>query len=84
MRLIVTFGAATAALALMIQALGAQRSATESALPTTGNETAWSAFNATSGIYSDLSVSLANGLPLALIAAFIVGVLSLGLVVSGR
>lgn len=85
MRVIVTFGAATSALALFIYALQQQQQSTQAALPSPANASgSWSAFNTSSAVLGDVTVPLSNGLPLALGFAFVVSVLVLAYGVSGR
>jgi hypothetical protein len=87
MRPIVTAGASTCALALIITAFQYQRDATDASLPAAGSGNATAsreAFNATSSVLGDVTIPLASGLPMALIFAFTVTVLMLAWGVSGR
>lgn len=85
MRPIVTAGAATSMLALVIVALQQQHQTTRDSLPSVTNSSgSWEAFNTTSTVFGDLTTPLASGLPLALIAAFVASVFAALWVVGGR
>lgn len=85
MRTIVTAGAATGVLALVIYSLQYQHNQVEDSLPAPGNATAsWEAFNTTSSVYGDLTISLASAVPIGLVVAFIASILIIAWGVSGR
>lgn len=85
MRPIVTAGAATGVLALVIYSLQYQHNATKDNLPNAGNAPAsWEAFNTTSSVYGDLTISLAHAIPIGLVVAFIASILIIAWGVSGR